>query len=172
MNSWPNGYASMSGTNDLIEVGEPLPTIASVKKGDGPFDLRVQWASGPRKGQIEVIDVAPQIMTFKVYRPLRNDPNLFSCVRVSEDGSAVVWPDNPDLEISADALEDLSEQKMSPEAFAQFLKEMGWTFDMAAAQLGISRRMVAYYAADRAVPRVISLACKWLESTKKPRKVA
>lgn len=162
----------MSETEDLIEVGEPLPRIARVQKGDGPFDLRVEWASGSREGQTEVIDVAPQIMTFKVYRPLRSDPELFSRVRVSDDGSAVVWPDNPDLEISADALEDLSEQKMSPEAFAQFLKGMGWTFDMAAAQLGISRRMVAYYAADRDVPRVISLACKWLESTKNPKGAA
>ena len=43
------------------------------------------------------------------------------------------------------------------------------SLDAAAGQLGISRRLVAYYAKNRPVPRYIALACKYLESLKAGR---
>jgi lambda repressor-like predicted transcriptional regulator len=47
--------------------------------------------------------------------------------------------------------------------FAGFLKRNGLSLDAAAIQLGVSRRLVAYYAKDRPVPRYIALACKAIE---------
>lgn len=93
----------------MIAVGDPLSTIAAVKSGDG-FSLSVEWKTGPRAGHTDTVDLAPQILTFKAYRPLRDDPALFARVAVSNDGTAVVWPDIPDLEVSSDAIEELAEQ--------------------------------------------------------------
>lgn len=149
--------------DDMISVGDPLPTIASVAKATGPFDLVIVWASGSRKGQTDVLDAAAQIQTFKVYRPLREDSELFARVAVSDDGTAVVWPGSADLEISADALEELVEQQMTNEAFAAFINRQGWTLDAASAQLGISRRLVAYYMKEREIPRLVALACRSFE---------
>lgn len=144
---------------DMVVVGDPLPTIASVEKGNGPFDIVVTWASGARAGETDVIDVAPQVFTFKVYRPLRDDPESFARVEVGPGRRTIVWPGNPDLEIGADVLQELAEQVMTSSDFADFIKARGWTLDATAAQLGISRRLVAYYAKEREVPRYIALAC-------------
>ena len=139
-----------------------MPTISHVEQANGPFRLLIRWETGRRDGE-EVIDIAPQIFAFKVYKPLRDNPDLFANVSVSVDGTAVVWPGNADLEVSADALEELAEDAMTSERFGQFLSDMNLTFDAAAAQLGISRRLVAYYAKEREVPRYISLACEALK---------
>ena len=151
----------MSETDEFIQVGNLLPTLAHVESANGPFRLLVRWATGRRLGE-EVIDVAPQIFAFKIYKPLRDNPALFVKASVSEGGTAIVWPENADLEISADALEEMAEDTMTCARFSQFLRDMKLTFDAAAAQLGISRRAVAYYAKEREVPRYISLACEAL----------
>ncbi|WP_246725049.1 hypothetical protein [Beijerinckia sp. L45] len=99
----------MKEIEDVVSAGDLLPTIASVAKANGPFSLMVAWSKGSREGRTDVIDVAPQVFTYKVYRPLRDDDDLFSQVSVSDDRTADVWPGNADLEISADALEELAE---------------------------------------------------------------
>ena len=154
----------MNETDRVIAIGPELPTIAAVFPGNGRSTVVVKWKSGARAGRTDVIDVAPQIFTFKAYRPLRNDADLFAQVRVSDDGTAIVWPGNADLEISSDALEELAVQAMTSADFADFIKRQGWTLDAAAAQLGIARRLVAYYAKERQVPRYIALACRALDS--------
>jgi hypothetical protein len=64
----------------------------------------------------------------------------------------------------ADAVWELARQQMSSIDFAAFLRRFGRTLDSAAAQLGISRRLAAYYAAgDRPIPRYIALACARLD---------
>ena len=157
--SWWNGDASMNEIDAMVAVGDPLPTIAAVQKGNEPYDLVVTWASGLRAGRTDVVDTAPHILTFKVYKQLRDDVELFARVSITQDRTAVVWPGNSDWEISADALEDFAEQTMTSAAFADFIRSKSWTLDAAAAQLGISRRQVAYYAKERSVPRLVALAC-------------
>ena len=157
----------MSGSDDdILKAGDPLPTIERVEPANGPYSLLVKWATGRRVGE-EVIDLAPHLFAFKVYRPLRDDRDLFAKVTVSDDGTAVLWPGDVDLEVSADALEELAEDKMTSERFGQVLRELNLTFDSAAVQLGISRRLVAYYAKEREVPRYISLACEALKTRRK-----
>jgi len=48
---------------------------------------------------------------------------------------------------------------MTNAQFQTFLERHGLTLDAAAAVLGISRRQVAYYAKDRPIPRLVTLAC-------------
>ena len=78
-------------------------------------------------------------------------------------GASIVWPDNDDLDIGADAIEEMASEVMTNADFEAFLKRNRLTFDAAAAQLGIARRLVAYYAKEREIPRYIALACRQLD---------
>ncbi len=47
------------------------------------------------------------------------------------------------------------------------MSQMGFTAEQAADALGLSRRMVAYYrSGEQKVPRVVELACRYLETRK------
>ncbi|WP_264051685.1 DUF2442 domain-containing protein [Methylobacterium flocculans] len=153
----------MSAT-DTITVGEALPKLASVEPANGPFSVSVTWAAGSRVGRTDIVDLAPMIFTFKVFKPLRDNPELFRSVRVGDWGTSLVWPGNDDLDVGAESVEEMAEEVMTNSEFAAFLKRTGFTLDAAAAQLGIARRLVAYYAKDREIPRYIALACRQLEA--------
>lgn len=157
---------------DMIEVGDPLPRLASVESTDLPYTVAVTWAAGPRMGRTDMIDLAPIILTFKIFRPLRDDDALFKAVRLGEWGHAILWDGDDDLDIGADSLEELAEQTMTNAEFAAFLRQNDFTLDAAAAHLGISRRMVAYYAKGHVVPRVVALACKYLDLSARLRREA
>ena len=65
--------------------------------------------------------------------------------------------------MGAATIEQLAEEAMTNEDFAAFLKRSKLTFEGAAGELGISRRLVAYYATNRPVPRYIALACRYID---------
>ena len=69
----------------------------------------------------------------------------------------------------ATAVERLATDVMSNDDFAGFLTRNNLSLDAAAGQLGISRRLVAYYAKNRPIPRYIALACRYIESLKQGR---
>jgi hypothetical protein len=146
---------------DTISIGEPMPAIAAATAIE-PYRVRIAWAAGPRRGRTETVDLAPDILSFKAYRRLRDDPELFRSVQVTADGAALVWGDQ-DLDMAATSVERLAAEAMTNADFAGFLKRNGLSLDAAAIQLGVSRRLVAYYAKDRPVPRYIALACKAIE---------
>jgi hypothetical protein len=150
---------------EIILVGKPLPWIASVV-ADGGFVVRVTWrgrvASRTRKA--EPIDLAPAIFTYKIYRPLRDNPRLFRSVHVVHDGNAIAWGAEDEIDMSAAMLERLADERMVKADFRAFMGRNKLTLDAAAAQLGISRRLAAYYASgERPVPRYIALACRSLD---------
>lgn len=157
---------------DMIVVGEPLPRIASVATTDLPYTVTVTWETGARAGRTDTIDLAPIILTFKVFRPLRDDTALFATVRLGEWGASIVWPGDADLDIGADSLEEMAEGAMTNAEFAAFLQRHDLTLDAAAARLGLSRRMVAYYAKSHDIPRVVALACKYLDLSAETRREA
>jgi hypothetical protein len=144
---------------DMIAVGDPLPKLASVEPANSPTSVSVAWASGSRAGMTEIIDLAPMIYTFKVFRPLRDDPALFRTVHLGEWGASIIWKGHDDLDIGADALEELAREQMTPEDFQAFMK-----------RLGISRRLVAYYAKERLIPRTVALACKYIDMSHRDEK--
>ncbi|ACA15676.1 hypothetical protein M446_1150 [Methylobacterium sp. 4-46] len=149
----------------MIEVGERLPSVAHVEASEGLYSVTITWGEGPRMGRVDLVDLAPMIFTYKVFAPLRENRDLFRSVRVGEWGGSIEWEGNDDLAVAATTLADLAEQTMTNEDFAAFLKRNGLTLDRAAAELGIARRLVAYYAKDRAIPRYISLACAYLDDS-------
>lgn len=154
----------MSGT-DIVTVGRALPKLASAEPGPGRFTITVRWAEGARAGRTDVVDLAPVIFTFKVFKPLRDGTVPFADLRLGEWGASVVWPGHDDLDIGAETLEELAEAAMTNADFSTFLKRNRLTLDAAAAHLGIARRLVAYYAREREIPRYIALACRELDRT-------
>jgi len=151
----------MSEAGRLV-VGEPMPNIERVSART-PYRVEVLWRSGRRQGTSSVVDLAPLILSKKIFVPLRDDASLFATAHVVEDGSAIAWGDGGEIDVAATTIESLADETMTSEDFAGFLQRNALSFDSAAAQLGISRRLVAYYAKERTIPRYIALACAYLD---------
>lgn len=144
--------------NERILVGRRLPALATVRALE-PYRVQVTWAHGERSGEPEIVDLSPMIERFTLYRPLRASTELFADARLGPYGSSIEWADG-EIDLSADALEDIAFEADAQIDFKGFLDEQGWTFDLAARRLGLGRRTVAYYAAGRPLPRTVALACK------------
>jgi hypothetical protein len=153
----------MSAT-EWIHVGEPMPTVREVR-AIGPSSIEVAWGRGKRRGERSIVDLAPLIFSRKLFAPLRGNGELFGTVHVIEDGIAVAWGDKDQIDLAATAVETLADEAMVSADFAAFLRRHSLSFDAAAAQLGISRRLIAYYAKERQIPRYIALACAYLDGS-------
>ena len=149
--------------NDIEDTGTPLPRIANLRAAS-PLTLIVTWAEGSRAGCVDRIDLAPVINTYKIFRPLRKNQALFETAHLIEDGDVVAW-NGADLELSAEAIEGLAEQIMTPQDFVAFMKRNNLTQEACAAILGYSRRQIGYYTTTGPIPRVVALACKGYEVT-------
>jgi hypothetical protein len=122
----------------------------------------VTWSAGPRSGKTEELDLSP----------LRNDPALFATVRPIDHGSAVAWGDDEEMDLSAGAILRLAEETMRPEDMRAFIAAQGLTETSLAAILDYSRRqIVGFINEGRPIPRVVSLACRYIElaSTARPQ---
>ena len=137
-----------------------LPRIVAVSADKKkPLTLRIRW----EKADESVVDVSGLIETFRVYEPLRRSPELFAQARLGEHGADVVWSD--DVDMSADTLWRLAQEQagatLSSDEFKRWRERHAYTLDTAAAALGISRRMVAYYEeGKKPIPRVVALATR------------
>src|SRR5208337_4775323 len=139
-----------------------LPRIVAVEADKKPLTLRIHWD----KGDESRVDVSGLIETFRVYEPLRRSAELFRQARVGEHGTDIVWSD--EIDMAADTLWRLAREQagvtLSPEAFKHWRERHAHTLDTAAAALGISRRMVAYYEqGKKPIPRVVALATRGLD---------
>lgn len=155
--------------NEIVDSGIELPRMAAVEPIP-PFTLRVEWAEGRRAGREDFVDLRPVIYSYKIYRPLR-DEALFATGRLVEDGDAVAW-DGDDLDMSADMIQSLAEQSMTPKDFSRFLAKHRLTQEAAAAVLGRSRRQIANYASAGPIPRIVALACYGFEAHRRDAAVA
>ncbi len=147
---------------------KPLPRILSVKAGEKPQTLSIQW---DLKDAETLVDVSDFLKTFKIFAPLRESQSLFQSVRTGELGTDVAWSD--ELDISAETLWRLAQEQngftMTAEAFKKWRTKHAYTLDDAALALGISRRMVAYYDhGDRPIPRVVALATLAFDTAENP----
>jgi hypothetical protein len=154
--------------NDMLDTGIPAARIAAIRVA-GSAALEIAWADGARAGRTDVVDVTPVIGTYKVFRPLRSNPKLFETAHLTDDGYAVAW-DGFDVDMSAETIETIAQESMSPTDFAAFLDRNNLTQDAAAALLGRSRRQICYYLNPGPVPRVVALACVGYETLMKRHK--
>ena len=149
---------------EKIDSGTPMPLVAHVVAIDG-VSVEVRWARGPRLGKADLIDLSTLINSFKLYRPLCKNRQLFSTVHVIEDGNAIAWGDGDNLEMSATALERLAEETMTADDFKAFVAEQNLTHSGIAALLGYGRRQIdSFLAGTRPIPRVVALACLALKA--------
>jgi hypothetical protein len=148
----------MNATDErVLDTSAPLARIARIRVV-GPMTVEVNWAEGTRAGRTDMLDLTPLIGSYKVYRPLRSNAGLFATAHLIEDGDVVAW-DGADLEMTADLIEMLARQAMTPEDLAHFLARNNLTHEAAAALLGRSRRQIEYYLQRGPIPRVVALAC-------------
>jgi hypothetical protein len=99
----------------------------------------------------------------KFFRPLRNDPALFATVHPIDYGTAVAWGDDEEIDLSAGAILRLAEETMRPEDMLAFIASQGLTETSLAAMLDYSRRqIVGFINEGRPIPRVVSLACRYI----------
>lgn len=148
---------------EIIQVGPPMPHIGSVE-ADRDFSIRVTWVGQANPSLPTTIDLAPIVLTYKFYRPLRDNPELFRTVHLTNEGTAIAWGANDEIDMPATAIEHLASEVMQNSDFRTWLEKNRLTLDAAATQLGISRRLAAYYASgEKPIPRYIALACAYLD---------
>jgi hypothetical protein len=153
----------MSAT-EAISTGVKLPRIKQVRCVDGKRRIvSIAWAKGPREARTDRVDLSPLIDTFKLYRPLRNDPALFATVHVTNRGAALGWGIADEIDMAAGSVMRLAEETMTADDFRSFLERNHLTQERAALLLGRSPRQLKYYLSAGILPRIVSLACIGLE---------
>ena len=145
--------------DDFITVGAPFPQIAAVSPL-AELVVLVTWMTGKQVA----VDLGPTLHRFKLYAPLRTDRALFETVHVA-NASTIAWGADDAIDMHVGEVERLAGEAMEAADFKAWMKELGLTLDNAAALLGMSRRMVAYYAGGQEIPRYVALACAYLAAT-------
>lgn len=141
----------------------PMPRIGSVSAA-GNLRVRVTWTRGVREGVTEEVDLAPIINSQKYFRPLRSNPQLFASVHPIVYGAAIAWGEEDDIDLSADAILRTAIESMTGEDLRAFIKQQDLTETALAAILGYSRRQIVGFINEaRPIPRVVSLACRYIE---------
>jgi hypothetical protein len=120
------------------------------------------------------VDISRTISRRAFFAPLR-DWALFQTVTIDEWSRGVIFGMNEDFGFASDNLRALSlrqKGEYSHEDIITWMDRHGMTLDQAAAALGISRRMLAYYrSGEKFVPRTVGLALLGWESTRNRRPV-
>jgi hypothetical protein len=129
-------------------------------RATGPLRLEARF-KGDRRAY--AVDLTGWVEGVPMLGPLR-DPAIFAQVRLLDDGHTLEWlPD--ELDMGGDQLWRLAGEQageiMATAAFRAWRRRHRLSLAGAAAALGISRRLVAYYdSGERAVPKPIMLACE------------
>ena len=96
------------------------------------------------------------------------DPEVFATATIGKGNDTVIWANNDNLELAADNLRARAVEQAgecSHELIWNWMAKHGLTLDRAAQELGLSRRMLAYYrSGEKPVPRTVALAMKGWEA--------
>jgi len=96
------------------------------------------------------------------------DPEVFATATIGKWNDTVIWANNDNLELAADNLRARAVKQAgecSHELIWNWMAKHGLTLDRAAQELGLSRRMLAYYrSGEKPVPRTVALAMKGWEA--------
>lgn len=141
-------------------MNETKATRIAGVRSKGDYSLRIRWVSGATTD----VDLREVVFGLKGLRPLRGRA-AFARVVVGEGGHSLAWSGG--LDMGADRLWEISLKQNGRADAAEFLRwrwRHGLSLSAVAEALGLSRRMVAYYASgEREVPRTVLLACKGWE---------
>ena len=122
--------------------------------------LRLTWSNGI-SAEVDLSDTIPR---YRSLAALKNE-SLFARAKIGEWGHSVRWTD--DLELGAGALWRQTLKAIGRGDVAEFIEwrlRHGLSLSRVAEELGLSRRMVAYYESGKhKVPKTVLLACKGWE---------
>lgn len=143
-------------------------TITEVQV-EAPSRLQLTFADSERM-QVDLSQIIPKYPTLA---PLA-DSKIFKTAEVGEWGGCVVWNKDDNLELAADNLRARAIEQAggcSHERIWNWMTRNNLTLDAAANELGLSRRMLAYYrSGEKPVPRTVGLAIIGWETLHKPAK--
>lgn len=113
------------------------------------------------------IDLAPIIGARAALAPLA-DSDVFDRARLSDDGWSIEWA-AVGIDFGAPQLRRWADEQagrtMSAASFREWIRRNKLTLDRAAKELGLSRRMIAYYlSGEQPIPRTVMLATEGLEA--------
>lgn len=143
-----------------------IPRIKSVRPATKmPSTLSVRFASG----ETGRIDLSELVRSKRALARLQ-EPALFRAAKPSAHGFGVAWPDG--VEIGADTLYWLYRRQNGLWDAADELHTWrishGLSLDMAAEEIGVSRRMLSYYEARKwPVPKTVALAVAGWEAQRR-----
>jgi hypothetical protein len=147
--------------------GERLKKIKAVAPGAG-LSVIVTWDNG----RSDTVDLSGPVRALTGLAPLRKAAT-FRKVRVADWGWALAWPRGRDM--SAATLWRLAQEQsgrsMPAAAFEGWRRRHRLTQAQAAHALGLSPRMVKYYASgEKPVPRTVALATLGYEAQARGRR--
>jgi len=118
--------------------------------------LRLTWSNGISA----VVELKEAIKSIPAFAPLKA-PALFASARIGDWGHSIHWTD--EIEMGADTLWRrtlLALGRSDAVRFMEWRMQHGLSLSDAAQELGLSRRMVAYYESGKhPVPKTVLLAC-------------
>lgn len=120
-----------------------------------PTLLELNWSTGESARVF-----LHSLLANRAFKGLR-DPDVFAQARVGDWGHSVTWPDGTQLGADRLWLDTLSALgKPETRAFLEWRIRNALSLSGAAAALGMSRRMIAYYSnGERSIPEHVLLAC-------------
>lgn len=135
----------------------PVGKLKSVSAGAGNT-LDLVWDDGS-EARVDLRDVIAGHKGLASIKPAK----AFAQVKLSKDKWSVEWPGG--IDFGATQLRRWADEQagdvMPVADFRAWMEEHRLTLDAAAKALGLSRRMVAYYASgEKPVPRTVMLATK------------
>jgi hypothetical protein len=90
-----------------FDSGTPSARISLLRVVDVERRLvSVEWGDGRRAGLVDRVDLSPLIDRFRVFAPLRDDPEMFATAHLIDEGYAVAWGDGV-IDVSAESVERL-----------------------------------------------------------------
>jgi len=142
-------------------TGDAMRTIEAVR-AVAPGRLWLPWSDGV-EGEADL----GEWLKRPTFASL-SDPAEFARVQVGDWGHSLTWPGGAEAGADAVWLESLSARRRGDtRAFLEWRLRNGLSLSKAAEALGLSRRMVAYYAnGEKPVPKTVLLACRGWEASR------
>jgi hypothetical protein len=149
--------------------------IVKIESDPARKRLTLHW----KDGSITTKDLRRDIASRPLFAAL-DDPKLFGRVRVLDGGYAIGWP-RTEIAFAADGLWYEAHPRelpwrdavMTAAELKSWMKSEGLSLTTASDLLGLSRRTIAYYASgERAIPRVVFIACMAVATARKRRRAA
>ena len=122
----------------------------------GPHALRARFVDGSSAEA----DLTGFVHRRQALEPLR-DPAVFATARLADEGRAIRFRDDPELEIGVDLLPAIAVRQapMTGPDFAAWMQRHALSANGAADVLGLARRTVLAYKAATVVPDIVKAAC-------------